>query len=630
MNVSSTPLAHARLKPLPLDAIHITDGFWKQWQRVNFEKAIPHGYRMLEKSGTLNNMRLAAEHRAGIAHDANEFRGYVFQDSDLYKWLEAASLAQHDYNKLETGDWRLDPSLVSSLQSLISNLYSAQFPDGYLNSYFTFVKPNQQWTDLEWAHELYCAGHLIEAGIARKRATGDTDLFDIVKKFADCIDETFGEGKRAGLCGHPEIELALVELYRETNDARYLKLAQYFIDQRGRNTFQGLRHIGALYMQDHVPVRDAQTVAGHAVRQLYLCAGIADLYLETGERALLDALTRQWDDMTRGKMYLTGGVGAREYGEMFGDAYELPTKEAYCETCAAIASMMWNWRMLLATNEVRYADLFERVMYNGFLSGIALDGEHFFYENPLRSDGNVKREEWFACACCPPNVMRTLALIGNFCATTNEAGVQIHQYMNVVLKTETGDWRLETGYPSDGNVRVICESDMECELSLRIPRWSTHNALRVNGTVVELETRDGHANIKRTWRAGDVVELELDMTPRFIQSHPYVDATRGCVAIERGPLVYCIEQVDQSADVNDLRVNADAELRAVWDATVCGGVMILEAEGTVFDAREWDGKLYRETRNEKKDLPRATIRAIPYYAWNNRRADKMRVWIPMK
>jgi DUF1680 family protein len=421
-----------------------------------------------------------------------------------------------------------------------------------------------------------------------------------------------------------------VELYRETNDARYLKLAQYFIDQRGHNTFQGLRHIGALYMQDRVPIRDAQIVEGHAVRQLYLCAGVTDLFLETGERALLDAMERLWNDMTRGKMYLTGGVGARGYGEMFGDAYELPTKEAYCETCAAIASMMWNWRMLLATNDVRYADLFERVMYNGFLSGIALDGEHFLYENPLRSDGNYKREEWFACACCPPNVMRTLALLGNFCATTNEGGVQIHQYMNASVKTETGEWRLETDFPWNGNVRVICERDTECELSLRIPRWSTHNALRVNGALVEMETRDGYANIQRDWRAGDVVELELDMTPRFIESHPYVDATRGCVAIERGPLVYCIEQIDQDADVNDLRVNVDGELRAVWDENVCGGVMVMEAEGGVMNAQEWDGSLYRETRSEKEKLKEIKIREIPYYAWNNRGAGKMRVWLPVK
>lgn len=640
MSVSSSPRPFARLEPFPLAAIQLTDGFWKNWQRVNFEQAIPHGYRMLEKSGTLNNMRLAAEQRAGIQHTANEFRGYVFQDSDMYKWLEAASLAQSNHNEPETRDSRLNHSLISRLQSLLSLLQRAQFPDGYLNSYFTFVKPKQQWTDLEWAHELYCAGHLIEAGIARKRATGDTDLFDIAKKFADCIDETFGEGKRAGLCGHPEIELALVELYRETKDARYLKLAKYFIDARGHSTFQGLQHLGALYMQDRVPIRKAEIVEGHAVRQLYLCAGVTDLYLETGERALLDAMERLWQDMTRGKMYITGGVGARGYGEMFGDTYELPTKEAYCETCAAIASMLWNWRMLLATHDARYADLFERVMYNGFLSGIALDGEHFFYENPLRSDGNLKREEWFPCACCPPNVMRTLARVENFCATTNEAGIQIHQFMSAVLKTELGVWRLETGYPWNGNVRVICERDGESELSLRIPRWCQHSTVRVNGTMVEIETRGGYANISRAWRAGDIVELDLEMTPRFVASHPYVDATRGCVAIERGPMVYCIEQIDQSADVNDLRVDVDGELRAMWDENVCGGVIKIRAEGGMMNPREWRDELYRETRNarsrrsltpgnENREISRAAIRAIPYYAWNNRGADKMRVWIPL-
>lgn len=628
MNISPTPLRYARLKPLPLAALEITDGFWKNWQRINFEQAIPHGERMLEQSGTLANMRLAAEHNAGAHHDASEFRGYVFQDSDIYKWLEAASLslAQHP-----------NPQLQSNLLSLISNLQRAQFRNGYLNSYFTFVKPNQEWTDLEWAHEMYCAGHLIEAGIARKRATGETDLLEIAEKFADCIDETFGEGKRAGLCGHPEIELALVELYRETNDARYLHLASYFIDQRGYNTFQGLRHIGPLYMQDHSPVRDAASVQGHAVRQLYLCAGATDLYLETGERGLLNAMERLWHDMTRGKMYITGGVGARGYGEMFGDAYELPTKEAYCETCAAIASMMWNWRMLLATNDGRYADLYERVLYNGFLSGIALDGEHFFYENPLRSDGTTKREEWYACACCPPNVMRTLALVGNFCATTNERGIQIHQYINAHFESESGEWSLETAYPWYGHVRLICERGVECEMSLRVPRWSRHNALSINGSVIEMETRGGYAILNRQWRAGDVIALELDMTPRFVESHPYVDATRGCAAIERGSLVYCIEQIDQIADVNHLRVDMKDELHAVWDENVCGGVMGIEAEGIVLDAREWGEDLYRDTRNENREakseepIPAQTkIKAIPYYAWGNRAVGKMRVWIPSK
>lgn len=624
MYISPAHLPHAKLKPLASNAIQLENGFWQQWQTINQSAAIPHGYRMLEKTGTVNNMRIAAHQAQG------EFKGYVFQDSDLYKWLEAASitLGKKSNTDSKTGVQSSISGLQSlntNLQSLISTLTLAQFPNGYLDSYFTIQKPNQQWTDLEWAHEMYCAGHLIEAGIARKRATGDTDLLDIATRFADHIDATFGEGKRAGLCGHPEIELALVELYRETNEPRYLKLAQYFIDQRGHKTFKGLSHIGPHYMQDHIPVRDAQTVEGHAVRQLYLCAGVTDLYLETGETALLDAVERQWQDMTRGKMYLTGGVGARGYGEMFGDAYELPTKEAYCETCAAIAAMMWNWRLLLATNDAKYADALERVLYNGFLSGIALGGENFLYENPLRTDGHTSRQEWFTCACCPPNVMRSLALIEQYCATTNDEGVQIHQYMNAEIKGETGGWRLDIDYPWDGNVRVICEGEGKSELSLRIPAWSENTALKVNGENMPV-ANGAYSKIQRDWKRGDMVELELDMTPRFIQSHPYVDATRGSVAIERGPLVYCIEQQDQTADVNDLRINAHSEMRTQWAENVCGGVMLIQADGVALNTS--DEQLYHELDAVAATPKPATITALPYYAWGNRNVDKMRVWIP--
>lgn len=605
---------------MPIDAVQLENGFWEPWQARNLSTTIPHGFRMLEKYGALNNMRIAADREHLSQHKPDEFRGYVFQDSDLHKWLEAASLSLRS---------RPDAATQKQVQAIIALLAAAQFPDGYLDSYFALAKPNQQWTDLEWAHEMYCAGHLIEAGIARKRATGNTELLTIAQKFADHIDATFGEEKRAGLCGHPEIELALVELYRETADPRYLRLANYFIDQRGHHTFKGLGHIGPLYMQDRVPVREVQAVEGHAVRQLYLCAGVTDLYLETGEESLLKAMERLWHDVAAGKMYITGGIGARGYGEMFGDAYELPSKEAYCETCAAIALMMWNWRMLLATNDVRYADSIERVLYNGFLSGISFDGSHFFYENPLRSDGAAARQEWFACACCPPNVMRQLVLVGNYVATTNGRGVQIHQYMNGTITTERGNWRVETNYPWDGNIRIVCENGGVGELALRIPSWCENGQLTAGGTTLPVE-RGQYARVERQWKRGDVVELTLAVTPRFIRSHPYVDATRGSVAIERGPLIYCIEQTDQSADVNDLRVDVSQPLRAVWDGTICDGVMTLHAAGDAIDTHAWQPDLYRTVENSAAPARPTELTAIPYFAWGNRGTDKMRVWIPTK
>ena len=410
MHTSPTPQAYTRWRPLPLQSAQFLGGFWGERQAVN-RASVLHGHHMLEKSGTLNNFRLAGR----AARGEGTFQGFVFQDSDAHKWLEALALM------LALGP---DAELEALADETIALLASAQQPDGYLNSHFTVAKPGERWTDLEWAHELYCAGHLIEAGIAHHRATGKTSLLDIARRFADHIDSIFGPSQREGACGHPEIELALVELYRETGEARYLKLASFFVDQRGRGRVSGLRHVGPGYMQERVPLREAVVVEGHAVRQLYLNAGATDLYLETGERAWLETMRRLWQDMTTHKMYLTGGFGSRSYGEAFGEAYELPSREAYCETCAAIAAMMWNWRMLLATGEARFADALERSLYNGFLSGVALDGQRFFYENPLQSAGGYERQEWFACACCPPNVMRQIALVSHYLATTDATGAQ--------------------------------------------------------------------------------------------------------------------------------------------------------------------------------------------------------------
>ncbi len=631
MHVSTKDTPHARWRSLALGGVSLSEGFWADKQATNRDVSLQRGYQKLEEFGNIDNLRLAA----GLQEGA--YRGPVFMDSDLYKWLEAVA-----YDLAIAPD----PHLAGLAEGVIDLLAAAQAApsageDGYLNSYWQVVRPDDRWADLDHGHELYCAGHLIEAAIAFHRATGGARLLGIARRFADYIDSEFGPGRREGTSGHPEIELALVELYRETSERRYLDLARLFVDRRGRQKLgTGARHFGPEYHQDRVPVREATTVEGHAVRQLYLTAGVSDLYLETGEQALMDAMARQWRDLTARKMHLTAGFGARFTGEAFGDAYELPSDRCYCETCASIAAMMWNWRMLLATGDARYADLLERSLYNGFLSGISLDGERYFYVNPLQSRGGIERPEWYGCACCPPNIMRQIALVGHYVATASEAGVQIHQYMPSVVSVEqdggpSAVLRLETRYPWSGDVRLTIEQTTghPWHLSLRVPKWCCAGGVRVNGEPEAVVTGGKYAVIERPWQVGDIVDLSLPMEPVLIEANPRIDAIRGSLAIQRGPIVYCVEHADQEPgiDLLDVRISSDARMQAQWHEDLLGGVMAVDVQGTVVDIGDWKTQLYRPVSQGDGSAPpkrEVTLRAVPYYAWANRGPGAMRVWIP--
>ena len=623
MHVSTRASPHARWRTLDLGSVSLTEGFWHQKQEINRRVSLPHGYRMLNQSGNFNNLKLAAGSGEG------EYRTPVFMDSDVYKWLEAVS-----YDLANAPD----PELEHMADQAIELIAAAQQKDGYLNSYYQVNKPDKRWMALDHDHELYCAGHLFEAAVAHHRATGKSTLLDVARRFADHIDSEFGPGKRQGAPGHPEIELALVELYRETGARQYLDLAIFFIDQRGRGTMRGYGRFGAGYHQDRVPVREATEVEGHAVRQLYLTAGVTDAYMETGEQALFDALARLWHDMTARKMHVTGGFGARPAGEAFGPAFELPSDRCYCETCAAIASTMWNWRMLLAMGEARYADLLERSLYNGFLSGVSLDGQRYFYVNPLQSRGGIERPEWYGCACCPPNVMRQIALVGHYVSTVDESGIQIHQYISAKVEAELGTGRrvvlrTETDYPWDGKVNVTVEETGgdAWKLALRVPGWCKGAILQVNDQAVQVAAVSGtYAVIERAWQAGDVVELDMPMQPRLSEPHPRIDAIRGSLAIERGPLVYCLEEVDQEPGLNllDVRIAPDASLQATRREDLLGGVVVVEAPGAVVDVDAWRDELYRPAPVEDLPQRQVTLTAVPYYAWANRGSGTMRVWIP--
>ncbi|MDP8924606.1 MAG: glycoside hydrolase family 127 protein [Chloroflexota bacterium] len=629
--VDTTASPYATWKALRADAVTIGGGIWAKRQAVNRDSALPHGFRMLEAAGNFEDLRIAA------GRSDAPYRGPVFMDSDVYKWIEAASfeLARRPSDELAT--------LVERATELVE---AAQQDDGYLNSYYQVVAPDRRWTEFDHGHELYCAGHLIQAAVAHHRATGSDRLLRVARRFADHIDGLFGPGRQGATCGHPEIEMALVKLYRETCERRYLDLAGAFVDRRGHGWLgPGGRFNSSAYYQDRVPVRETTELEGHAVRALYLTAGVTDLYLETGERALLDALERQWQDLVTRKLYVTGGVGSRHHAEAVGQPYELPNELAYCETCAAIASVLWCWRMLQATGEARFADLAERTLYNAVLSGISLDGERYSYVNPLANNGaeehlhrgGPRRKPWHNVACCPPNVMRLFASLGHYVATRDDQGLQVHQYGPVRIATDLGSGqavalRMAGDYPWDGRIRLTIEDadGRPWTLSLRVPAWCDGATARVNGEEVEAAPGpNGYLRIERPWSRGDVAELDLPMAPRLIEARPWIESTRGCVAIEHGPLVYCLEQADQQAPVYDLEIDATAPLETTWRPDLLDGVSVVRAAGFRIDRSAWQDRLYRPLASGDSSGGRpAELTAIPYYAWANREPGAMRVWIP--
>lgn len=638
------PGAAAVLRPLPAGAARFADGFWSRRTHANAARSIAAGLRRLEASGTLENLRLAAGSVQGTYHGK-----LPFLDTDVFKWLEAVSW---QLQQADSGAWSADVAVAWSAKAdeVIALVAAAQQPDGYLNSYVTVVRGGERWTDLPSGHELYCAGHLIQAGIAHRRAAGRENLFGVAVRFADLLVTEFGGGgRRVGYCGHPEVESALVELFRETGERAYLDLAARFIDLRGSGLL-GDRPFGRHYFQDATPVRETRHMHGHAVRALYLAAGVADLYLETGEHALLDALSAQFEDLLRGKTYITGGTGARHRDEAFGDAFELPTDRAYTETCAAIALLQWAWRMLLATGDVRYADVFERVLYNGFLAGVSLDGEHFFYVNPLqvRPDSTVGpagRQEWFSCACCPPNVMRTLASLTHYLATSDDEGVQIHQYAAGSIRSPRQDGNglrgvdVSTGYPFDGTVRLTIPDECagEWTLSLRIPLWGRGNAsIHIDEAAVPERESAGYVRLRRAWRGGETVVLGLPTAAHLVTADPRVDAVRGCAALERGPLVYCVEQIDQDVAVDEVALTGDVREKGsveIGDLQVPGIELAAHRlPGLEISPEGWPYQpLNADTAADASSelAAAANLVAVPYFAWANRGFGAMRVWLPL-
>jgi uncharacterized protein len=619
-----TASSAALLRPLHFHATRLDErGMLGAWQALNRAATIDHCIAHLETSGNLDNFRRL------VGSSTADYRGYWFADSDVYKVLEAIGW---ETGRAGDGGW---DAFVSETIAL---LRSAQEDDGYLNSWIQGVHPERRWATLEHSHELYCLGHLTQGAIALSRATGLQELLTVARDFADLAVRELGPDGVEAIDGHPEVETALVELYRHTGERDYLALAERMVELRGRGLLPHGR-FGAQYLQDHAPVREATEATGHAVRQLYLAAGVTDVYLETGDATLLDAMETLWRSVFDEKTYVTGAHGSRHRDEAFGDPYELPPDRAYGETCAAIASFMWNWRLLLATGRGRYAEAMERALYNAIAVSPAVDGRHFFYSNPLHlraghdgsnEDAPSERLSWYACSCCPPNVARLIGSLHHYVASSNDDGVQLHLLTAGRVAAGPATLDVATDYPWDGRAEITVEgAPAEWELALRIPSWCTRATVTVDGQAEDARADDdGYVRLRRTWSDGSRIVLELDMPVRVIAAHPRVDAVRGCVALARGPIVYCVEQADyEDAAVEDLRIDPDDLPQPGGPDEALGVPVTLVGRATI-DATH-PPTLYGEYAGRAASASATTrLKAIPYFRWANRGPNAMRVWIP--
>ena len=632
----TTETARRHLAPVPFTQVTLDDPFWAPRQEINRRVSIPHMYQMLIDTGRIGAFDLAFERPvpSSIVH--------IFGDSDPAKWLEAASYSLITHP---------DPELAAVVDQVVDKIINAQQPDGYLNTHFIVTQPEMRWKNLRDWHEMYCAGHLMEAAVAHFQATGDPKLIDALARYADHIDARFGPkpGQYRGYGGHPEIELALVRLYHATGEERYLALAKYLVEERGQQNphyydveaverGEDPRKFWARtyeYCQAHAPIREHDKVVGHAVRAMYLMSGVADLAHEYDDPTLLAVCERLWENLVYQRMYLTGGIGPSRHNEGFTTDYDLPDETAYAETCASIALIMWNHRLLQFAGDGKYADIIEQTLYNGFISGVSLAGDSFFYVNPLASDGSHHRTPWFECPCCPPNVGRILASLGNYLYSTSDGGLWVHFYaQNNASMTVDGQpvqVRLTSNYPWDGAIKLALTLDapQTFALNLRIPGWCDTWSVTVNGAAVETTpSGNGYVAITRTWQPGDVVVLDLAMPVQAVYANPNVRQMQGRLALQRGPVVFCLEGVDNGSIGLD-RVTLDpvqvASFSVEYRPDLLGGVPVLRGPAQAITEDGWDSHtLYR--RNHPSNTTALDVVAVPYATWDNREPGEMRVW----
>ncbi|MGI9552936.1 MAG: glycoside hydrolase family 127 protein [Aurantibacter sp.] len=613
------------IQPVPFTSVHIEDGFWSPRLETNRKVTIPYNFKKCEETGRLRNFAIAGGLEEG------EFEGIFFNDSDVFKVIEGASYSLQVHE---------DPELKSFLDDLIAKIAAAQEYDGYLYTNRT-IDPSKaadgggekRWTNLKTFHELYNVGHLYEAAVAHFQATGERSLLNVALKNADLIDQVFGPGKNMGVPGHQEIEIGLVKLYRTTGEKRYLNLAKFFIDQRGNAEGHNIAdgEYAGKYQQDHLPLEQQNEAVGHAVRAGYFYSGATDVAALTGETAYDEALDKIWNDIVHQKIYLTGGIGAEPKHEGFGPDYELPNATAYTETCAAIALMLWNHRMFLKSGEVKFMDVFERTLYNGFLAGVSFEGNTFFYPNPLETDGVAKfnqgvcgRSAWFDCSCCPVNVVRILPSLPGYMYATKGNEVYVNLYIGNETEIPLADRILQlrqtTNYPWDGQVEleVLNTEAIPAIFKLRIPGWARNEvmdgdlysyadnqkpsvSLSVNGETKKMAIEDGYFTLEnQNWKKNDKINISFEMPVRKVASHELVAANAGKIALERGPLVYCSEEVDNPDGVLNIKLSKNEKFAYFFDSELLGGL----------------GKIKSQS-----------VTAIPYYAWAHREIGEMAVWL---
>lgn len=640
-----------------LNNITITDPFLGEYQRLIRDVVIPYQWQALndeipeaEPSHALMNYRIAA----GLEH--GEFYGMVFQDSDVTKWLEAVawSISQ-----------KPDAQLEKTADEVIELLAKAQCEDGYLNTWYTVKEPGLRWTNVAECHEMYCAGHLFEAAVAFFNATGKRRLLEIACRFADHIDTVFGpnEGQLRGYPGHPEIELALMRLYEVTQEPRYQALSRFFLEERGQQPYYydiefaqrgGTWHWDnwgeawmvkdKAYTHAHKPLAQQSEAVGHAVRSVYLMTGLAHIARMTNDEEKRQTCLRIWNNMVQRRMYITGGIGSQGIGEAFTSDYDLPNDTAYGESCASIGLMMFARRMLEMEGDAHYADVMERAFYNTVLGGMALDGKHFFYVNPLETQpksiphnhiyDHIKpvRQRWFGCACCPPNIARTLVAIGHYIFTPRPDALFINFYAGseaqFTVDAQTLALKIEGNYPWDEQVSIRFNQPQVVEhtLALRLPEWCTAPTVQVNGEAAQGKMVKGYLHLHRQWQEGDIITLNLPMPVRRVYANPLVRHAAGKVAIQRGPLVYCLEEADNGAQLHNLSLRKASAFREIQGVGLLKGKVLLQAEGVrVLTAHE-DKPLY-SFDNRQTAVEKQTLTFIPWFSWANRGEGEMRIWV---
>ena len=634
INTANSP--YAKLHSVPVRAVTIEEGFWSKRRKTNVERSIPTMHDELEAHGRMNNFRRL------VGKSSEPQIGPYFADSDIYKWTDAVGWV------LQSGD---RPELRQTAEGWIREVVAIQEPNGYLNTYFQGdrVSLRMDQHDQEVGHEMYCLGHMIQGAIAFYRATGDTTLLDAGMKMVDnFVLPNFGPApnQKPIISGHPEIEMALIELYRTTGKHQYVDLAGYILHGDDRWTIEPQR---IKYMFCGIPFTSRTKLEGHAVRAMYACCGATDYYLETGDPAYWKTLNTLWDDLTGRQMYITGGVGARSEGESFGDPYELPNAQAYGESCAAIGNMMWNWRMLAASGDAKFTDVIERALYNGINSGMSLDGTTYCYRNPLafnpadldgfRGSPNI-RNPWYDVTCCPPNIERTFGSLPGYFYSTSKDGIYVHLYDNSLL-----DWHLEDGtaikvrqqtnYPWDGAVKLSVDpaESKEFTLYVRVPGWARSASVSVNGKLQAGSKPGEYFAIKRTWKPGDVVTLDFPMHSEMVASNPRVADDHGRVAVRRGPVIFCMEELDQPSGVavSDVALRPSApgsDFESEFKADLLDGVEVLHHQGRVLESSSSEMPLYMPVNPEPPKVRPEKLTFIPYYAWANRKPSVMQVWTP--